>query len=53
MFYVKATTTSGLLVSLKVINATLHLTKPVAKKLQGVKKLFLSGLDAISITSYM
>ena len=39
MFYVKATT-PGFLVSLKVINATLNLTNPVAKKLQGMKKLF-------------
>ena len=40
MFYVKATITSGFSVSLEVINATLNLTKPVAKKLQGMKKLF-------------
>ena len=40
MFYVKATVTPGFLVSLEVINATLDLTKPVAKKLQGIKKLF-------------
>ena len=33
MLYVKAATTPGLLVSLKVINATLNLVKPVAKKL--------------------
>ena len=43
MFYVKVTT-PGFLVSLKVINATsnatLNLTKPVAKKLRGMKKLF-------------
>ena len=38
MFYVKATT-PGFLVTLEVINATLNLTKPVAKKLQGIKKL--------------
>ena len=40
MLCVKATTTPGLLVSLEVINATLHLTKPVAMRLQGIKKLF-------------
>ena len=40
MFYVKATATPGFLVSLEVISATLDLTKPVAKKLQGIKKLF-------------
>ena len=40
MFYVKATTTLGFLVSLEVINATLNLTKAVAKKLQGIKKVF-------------
>ena len=40
MFYVKATTPPGFLVSLEDINATLNLTKPVAKKLQGIKKLF-------------
>ena len=40
MFYVKATTTPGFLVSLEVINAILNLTKPVAKKLRGIKKLF-------------
>ena len=39
MFYVKATT-PGFLVSLKVINATLNLTKPVVKKLRGMKELF-------------
>ena len=40
MFYVKAKTTPGFLVSPEVVNATLNLTKPVAKKLQGIKKLF-------------
>ena len=40
MFYVKATTTPGFLVCLKVVNATLKLTKPVAKKLPGSKKPF-------------
>ena len=40
MSYLKAITTAGFLVSLEVINATLNLTKPVAKKLQGIKKLF-------------
>ena len=42
MFHVKATTKLGFLVSLalEVINATLNLTKPVAKKLQGIEKLF-------------
>ena len=33
-------TTPGFLVSLDVINATLYFTKTVAKKLQGIKKLF-------------
>ena len=37
-FYVKATQHLGFLVL--VINAILNLTKPVAKKLQGIKKLF-------------
>ena len=40
MPYLKAITTAGFLVSLEVINATLKLTKTVAKKLQGIKKLF-------------
>ena len=40
MFYVKATTTPGFLVSQEVINDTPNLSKPVAKKLQGIKKLF-------------
>ena len=40
MPYLKATTTAGFLVSLEVINATLKLTKTVAKKLSGIKKLF-------------
>ena len=40
MLYVKVTTTPGFLVCLEVINATLSLTKLVAKKLQGIKKLF-------------
>ena len=39
MFYVNATTT-GFLVSLEVLNAVLNPTKPVAKKLKGIKKLF-------------
>ena len=39
MFYVKATT-PGFLVSLEVINAIVNLTQPVAKKLQGINKLF-------------
>ena len=39
MSYLKAITTPGFLVSLEVINATLNLTKLVAK-LQGIKKLF-------------
>ena len=38
--YLKAITTAGVLVILEVINATLKLTKTVAKKLQGIKKLF-------------
>ena len=38
--YLKAITTPRSLVSLEVINATLKLTKAVAKKLQGIKKLF-------------
>ena len=40
MPYLKAITTARFLVSLQVINATLKLTKIVAKKLQGIKKLF-------------
>ena len=40
MPYLKAKITAECLVSLEVINATLKLTKTVAKKLQGVKKLF-------------
>ena len=40
MPYLKAITTAGFLVSLEVINAILKLTKTVAKKLQGIKKLF-------------
>ena len=38
--YLKAKTTAGFLVSLEIINATLKLTKTVAKKLQGIKKLY-------------
>ena len=38
--YLKAIKTTGFLVSLGVIIATLKLTKTVAKKLQGIKKLF-------------
>ena len=41
MLYVKAATTPGFQVGLGVINAILNLTKPGAKKLQGIKKLFL------------
>ena len=40
MLYLKAITTAGVLVSLEVINATQKLTKTVAKKLQGIKKLY-------------
>ena len=40
MPYLKAITTPRLLVSLEVIKATLKLTETVAKKLQGIKKLF-------------
>ena len=40
MFYVKATTTSGFLVSLDVINATLKLTKPVTKSYRILKNNF-------------
>ena len=40
MLYLKAITTAAFFVSQKVINATLKLTKTVAKKLQGIKKLF-------------
>ena len=36
----KALTIAGFLVSLEVVNAILKLTKTVAKKLQGTKKLF-------------
>ena len=38
--YMKVIATPGFLVSLKVIYTTLNLTKRVAKKLQGMKKLF-------------
>ena len=38
--YLKAITTTGFLVNLEVINATLKLIITVAKKLQGIKKLF-------------
>ena len=38
--YLKAITTSGFLVGLEFFNATLKLSKTVAKKLQGIKKLF-------------
>ena len=38
--YLKAITTPRFLVSLELINATLTLTKTVAKKLQGIKKLY-------------
>ena len=40
MFYVKATTTPGFLVSLEVFNAIMNLIKPVARKLHDIKKLF-------------
>ena len=40
MPYLKAITTAGFLVSPEVINAALKLTITVAKKLQGIKKLF-------------
>ena len=40
MLYLKAITTAGVLISVQVINATLKLTKAVAKKIQGIKKLF-------------
>ena len=40
MLYLKAITTAGFLVSLEVIIATLKLIKTVARKLQGIKKLF-------------
>ena len=39
MPYLKAITTAGFLVSKEVINAILKLTKTVAKKLHGIKKL--------------
>ena len=38
--YLKAITTTGFLVNIEVINATLKLIITVAKKLQGIKKLF-------------
>ena len=38
--YLKAITTAGFLISLEVIKATLKLPITVAKKLQGIKKLF-------------
>ena len=40
MPYLRAITAAGFLVSLEVINATLNLTKTVAKKLRGIQKLF-------------
>ena len=40
MPYLKAITTAGFLLGPEVINATLKLTLIVAKKLQGIKKLF-------------
>ena len=40
MPYLKVITTAGFLVSPEVINATVKLTITVAKKLQGIKKLF-------------
>ena len=40
MLYLKALTTAAFLVGLDVINATLNHTKTVAKKPQGIKKLF-------------
>ena len=40
MLYLKVVTTPRFLVSLEVINASLKLTKTVAKKLQAIKKLF-------------
>ena len=40
MPYLKAITTAGFLVSLEVINAAQKLTKTVAKKLHGIKKLY-------------
>ena len=40
MPYLKAITTAGFLVGLVVIDATLKLTKIVAKKLQGINKLY-------------
>ena len=40
MPYLKAITTAKILVSLEAINATLQLTKTVAKKLQGIKNYF-------------
>ena len=52
MFHVKETTTPGFLVSLEVINATLNLTKPVAKKATGHQETVFSALDATSITTY-
>ena len=39
MPYLKAIAIAGFLVSLEVINASLKLTKTVAKKLLGIKKL--------------
>ena len=40
MPYLKAITIARFLVSLEIINVTLKLSKTVAKKLQGIKKLF-------------
>ena len=48
MSYFKAITTPGFLVSLEVINAILNITKPIAKKLQGIQKTILTALNAIA-----
>ena len=40
MPYLKAITTAGFLINQEAINTTLNLTKPVAKRLRGIKKLF-------------
>ena len=51
MPYLKAITTAGFLASLEVINATLKLTKTVAKKATKHQEIILTALDATSITS--
>ena len=48
MSYFKAITTPGFLVGIEIINAILNITKPVAKKLQGIQETILTALNAIA-----